>query len=132
MSWAAIIPAVATLLGEAAELWQGDKKRQAELVLEQLKNAQAQLMGQLDINRVEAAHQSVFVSGWRPAIGWVIACVLAAEFLVRPILTWFGLLLGWQLPPMPSMVSDAMWELMFGMLGLSGMRSWEKTRGVAR
>lgn len=132
MSFAALIPAVATLLGEAAELWNGDKKRQAELVLEQLKNAQAQLMGQLDINKQEAAHQSVFVSGWRPAIGWTIATVLACEFVLRPMLTWFALLFGWNLPPMPSMVSDAMWELMFGMLGLSGMRSWEKTKGVAR
>lgn len=132
MSWTALIPAVTSLLGEAAELWQGDKKRQAELVLEQLRNSQAQLMGQLEINRVEAAHSSVFVAGWRPFIGWCCGLGVAYSFFFRPVLTWTLAMWHPSYPPLPALDNGELFAMISGLLGLGGMRSFEKTKGVAR
>lgn len=132
MSWAALIPAVTSLLGEAAELWQGDKKRQAELVLEQLRNSQAQLMGQLEINKQEAAHRSVFVAGWRPFIGWCCGLGVLYSFFLRPLLTWVLLVIDAGLPALPELDGEELAAMISGLLGLGGLRSWEKTRGVTR
>lgn len=132
MSWTALIGSASSILATVLEGLDGDKKRQAELALKQLEAAQAEAQAQLAVNQAEAQHSSVFVSGWRPAIGWTIAAVIAVEFVVRPLATWLALAFGWNLPELPSMVDDALWELMAGMLGLSGLRSWEKTRRVAR
>lgn len=132
MSWTALIPAVTSLLGEAAELWQGDKKRQAELVLEQLRNSQAQLMGQLEINKQEAAHRSVFVAGWRPFIGWCCGLGVLYSFFLRPILSWVLLVIDAGLPALPDLDGEELAAMISGLLGLGGLRSWEKTRGVTR
>ena len=86
---------------------------------------------QREINRVEAASGSLFVAGWRPAIGWVCACALGFQYLVRPLLAWAAGVWWPQLPGLPG-IDEALWQLMFGMLGLGGLRSFEKTRGVAR
>lgn len=132
MSWTALIPAVTSLLGEAAELWQGDKKRQAELVLEQLRNSQAQLMGQLEINKQEAAHRSVFVAGWRPFIGWCCGLGVLYSFFLRPLLSWVLLVIDAGLPALPDLDGEELAAMISGLLGLGGLRSWEKTRGVTR
>lgn len=132
MSWAALIPAVTSLLGEAAELWQGDKKRQAELVLIQLQNSQAQLMGQLEINKQEAAHSSIFVAGWRPFIGWGCGLGVLYSFFLRPILSWVLLVIDAGLPALPELDGEELAAMISGLLGLGGLRTWEKAKGVAR
>lgn len=132
MSWAALIPAVTSLLGEAAELWQGDKKRQAELVLEQIRNSQAQLMGQLEINKVEAAHSSIFVAGWRPFIGWSCGLGVLYSFFLRPILTWVLLVLDASLPALPELDGTELAAMIGGLLGIGTLRTVEKTKGVAK
>lgn len=132
MSWAALIPAVTSLLGEAAQLWQGDKKRQAELVLEQIRNSQAQLMGQLEINKQEAAHSSVFVAGWRPFIGWCCGLGVLYSFFLRPVLTWVLLVIDAGLPALPELDGEELAAMISGLLGLGGLRTWEKAKGVAR
>lgn len=86
---------------------------------------------QREINRVEAASASLFVAGWRPAIGWVCACALGFQYLLRPLLIWAAGVWWPQLPGLPG-IDEALWQLMFGMLGLGGLRSFEKTRGVSR
>ena len=129
MSAAGWISAAAGLIGSALEIFDGDKKREAELLLKQVDNVQAQAMAQLEVNKVEAAHESLFVAGWRPAIGWVCALAIFSDFVLRPVLVWLS---GWYpgVPVFPSLISDNLWELMAGMLGLSGLRTFEKTRKV--
>lgn len=86
---------------------------------------------QRDINRVEAGSGSLFVAGWRPAIGWVCASALAFQYLLRPLLAW-GTAVWWpSLPALPGL-DEALWQLMFGMLGMGSLRTFEKTRGAAR
>jgi hypothetical protein len=87
--------------------------------------------GQLDVNKVEAANSNLFVSGWRPAVGWVCVGGLAYEFLVLPLLPG---LVG-MFTSTPSLVAIPMGDLMtllFGMLGIGGMRTYEKLKGIAK
>jgi Protein of unknown function (DUF3154). len=86
---------------------------------------------QSEVNKAEAANPSLFVSGWRPAIGWTCAGALFYQYVFVPlgmwILTWTGLS-----PPQPPTLDDTLWQLMFGMLGMGGLRTFEKLKGVAK
>ena len=86
---------------------------------------------QLAVNQQEAQSASVFVSGWRPAIGWVCAFALAYQYLVRPIAVWALRARGVDVPDMPGL-DEGLWQLLLGMLGLGGLRTFEKMKGAAR
>jgi len=82
-------------------------------------------VAQADVNAAEAASPNLFVSGWRPAIGWIGAGGLAYHFIARPLLIG----LGWtSLPSLDNML----FELVFSMLGFGGLRTYERIKGVAR
>ena len=96
----------------------------------QLAAAVSIVQGQLEVNKAEAGSSSRFTSGWRPAIGWVCAAALACQYIGRPMLQWGGIVFGHPLPELPG-IDDNLWQLMLGMLGLGGLRTYEKARGVA-
>jgi hypothetical protein len=100
-------------------------------LLELQQNGELAIMtSQTDINKTEASNGSVFVSGWRPAIGWVCALALAYQYLLRPLMTWGFMAAGYNFPPMVGL-DENLWQLMMGMLGLGGLRTFEKVQGVA-
>jgi hypothetical protein len=103
---------------------------QLELLKLQQSGELAQITGQLDINKAEAANPNLFVSGWRPAIGWVCALALAYQYLIRPLSGTVATIAGYTLPPLPGL-DDNLWQLMMGMLGMGGLRTFEKVQGVA-
>lgn len=121
----------------AGDLITTDKERM-EMALREKEIDQRTDLAQIGVNNTEAQHTSVFVAGWRPAIGWVGAAAMAYQFLLYPLLTWLWALAqanghlpaGMQPPPM--LDSDALWVILSGILGIAGMRSFEKTKGVAR
>lgn len=86
---------------------------------------------QLEVNKTEAAHKSLFVSGWRPAVGWVCVLGMAGNFLVIP-LTNFALALANSDVVIPLIQSSEMMPVLMGMLGLGTMRTFEKSKGVQR
>ena len=86
--------------------------------------------GQLDINKIEAANPRLLVSGWRPALGWVCVLGLAMQFVVGPFATW-GASLASKTIVFPVLDLGTLMTLLFGMLGLGGLRSYEKINGVA-
>jgi hypothetical protein len=96
-----------------------------ELLKLQQSGELAAMLAQTEINKVEAANPSVFVSGWRPAIGWVCALAMAYQYLLRPFLAAFYPVLTF-----PGL-DDNLWQLLAGMLGLGGLRTFEKLNGVA-
>ena len=96
----------------------------------QLAAAVALVQGQMDVNKAEAASPNAFTSGWRPAIGWVCGLALLFQYILRPMLMWFGVIAGHQWPSLPG-IDDNLWQLMVGLLGLGGLRTFEKTKGVA-
>ena len=94
--------------------------------------------GQIDINKVEAQHKSIFVAGWRPAIGWICAIALAYSFLLQPLVT-FLIEVSLQLGSAPgtkeaiqlsALDTGPLLRLVLAMLGLGGFRSFEKWKGV--
>lgn len=90
-------------------------------------HAQELAKGQLEVNKVEAAHQSLFVAGWRPAIGWVCALGMFGNFITIPFSNFVLALLGLEIV-IPLVPLETMMPVLMGMLGLGAMRSFEKTR----
>jgi hypothetical protein len=86
--------------------------------------------GQLEINKAEAGNASIWVSGWRPAVGWVCAGALFSQYILRPWVQWAAIISGHPIPELPG-IDDHLWELLGGMLGLGGLRTVEKIKGVA-
>lgn len=86
---------------------------------------------QIKVNQAEAAHGSVFVSGWRPAVGWICATGLAFNFIIVPLGN-FTLVLAEKGVVVPSLDLSEMMPVLLGMLGLGAYRSFEKIKGVAR
>ena len=101
-----------------------DEKRAWEAV--KAKMAQEPQLAQIELNKVEASHRTMFVAGWRPAVGWICATGLAFVFLINPVIQWVT---G---EPGPELPTDIVFELMLGMLGLGGLRTFEKYTGKTK
>jgi len=93
-------------------------------------DAQVKLMlGQVEVNKAEAEHQSIFVSGARPFIVWVCGFGMAYAAILHPLFAWIALMNG--APTPPQLDSDVLMYVLGGILGLGGYRTFEKTKGVA-
>jgi hypothetical protein len=104
-----------------------DKSEQEK---QQLAAAVMVIQGQLEINKTEAANPSVFVSGWRPAIGWVCGAACAWNWVGLPIAKTALLLAGYKLELSAAELGEMM-PILLGMLGLGGLRTIEKLNGAA-
>ena len=108
-----------------------------KLDLEQARIDQATDLAQVEVNKIEAGSSNLFVSGWRPAVGWVGVAGVAYQFLGYPLMQWiwaFGQgvdLIPKGLSPPPDLQTDQLMVLLSGLLGFGGMRSFEKSKGVA-
>lgn len=96
----------------------------AKLIELQMNGELQQIMGQLEINKAEAQSGNWFVAGWRPGAGWTCVLGLLYTFIVRPLAEGFG-------HPMPAIDTGELNALLFAMLGVAGLRSVEKVKGVA-
>lgn len=85
---------------------------------------------QIEVNKVDAASENIFKSGWRPAIGWICAIGYGYNFLLRPVLSWLSLNADWLEPP--QIDSDSLGILAATMLGNGALRTFEKYKGVHR
>lgn len=127
-----IIDAVGDLVGEV--IVDVDKKKELEFKLQELRDKSderfhEELMGQIEVNKVEAASTSVFVAGWRPFIGWIGGVGLGWTFVLSPFVEYASRLFGWK-GAMPEVDTESLMMLVLGMLGVGAMRSYEKTKGV--
>ena len=101
-----------------------DKDLREKLSLEIATMADRQMSAQIEVNKVEAAHKSLFVAGWRPAIGWICGLALLYSTIISPILgIWVTV---------PDVDTSLLTTVLMGMLGLGAMRTFEKTKGVSR
>lgn len=94
-------------------------------------HAQELAKGQMAINQVEAAHKSLLVSGWRPALGWVCVLGMFGNFITIPFSNFVLALLGINIV-IPLVPLETMMPVLMGMLGLGAMRSYEKKNAVHR
>jgi len=96
------------------------------------RHAQELAKGQLAVNQTEAAHKSLFVAGWRPFVGWTCGIALAWHFVGQPLVVFSLALSGVGTPELPSFEMESLLTVLLGMLGLGGLRTFEKTKGIAR
>lgn len=110
-----------------------DKNQAAKLAHEiatmSERHHQELMKSQLEVNKVEAAHSSIFISGWRPACGWVCVLGMAGNFMVIPFTNFILALLSIDVT-VPLIPLDTMLPVLMGMLGLGAMRTYEKKSGV--
>jgi hypothetical protein len=136
--WATLIP---TIIGPLVDKFvdripnPNERARAKEEMQRELVTAVVQVsQQQARVNEMEAQHRSIFVAGWRPFIGWVCGIGLGYHFVIQPILTW-ALMMVWRTDApaqLPGLDVATLYNLIIAMLGLGGMRMYEKLKGVSR
>lgn len=113
-----------------------DKVRQIELEMRKIVDQadaryHEELMGQIEVNKQEAAHASIFVAGWRPFIGWVGGVGLGYNFVLAPFIEFVARAQGY-VGNLPTPNSSELMTLVLSMLGVGAMRSFDKVKGTSR
>ena len=127
-----LVDPVSNVLDKVVE----DKDQKARLAHEIAtmaeRHAQELAKGQIDINKEEAKSRNIFIAGWRPFVGWTCGLALFWHFLGLPVTLfvtgWFNL----QHPPLPEFDMQSLMTVLLGMLGLGGMRTFEKFKGITK
>jgi hypothetical protein len=107
------------------------EKAQLSLILTTMQNQMAMNQGQMDANKAEAANPSVFVSGWRPFVGWVCGGACAWNWVGLPVVMFLAKVFGHPVEGISPADLTQMLPLLMGMLGMGALRTYEKTQGVA-
>lgn len=100
-----------------------DEKREAMIALAQ---------AQIDLTKEESKHRSIFVAGWRPFVGWVCAIALAYNFIIRDLMAWVILNTGEAITLPPALAMEHLMTILLGMLGLGGLRTYEKKQKITK
>jgi hypothetical protein len=114
----------------AGDLITTDKEK-AQLEIENRKLDQAMDMAQIEVNKVEAASSSLFVAGWRPYIGWGCGTAFLYSAMFEPIARFVAQVVFDYKGAFPQLDTNLTMQVLLGMLGMAGMRSYEKSKGVA-
>tara|TARA_R110000796_G_scaffold63156_1_gene145617 strand:- start:357 stop:758 length:402 start_codon:yes stop_codon:yes gene_type:complete len=130
---------LSALIGPATELagkFIQDKDQAAQLAHDLTtmadKHAQQAMLAQIEVNKAEAASGSVFKGGWRPFIGWVCGAAFAYHFVLQPFIVFVVAAAGITIPELPTFDMGSLMTVMMGMLGLGGLRSYEKKQGLTK
>lgn len=108
---------------------EAQRKAEAEFLKLAMDGELKQVLAQLEINAREAQHPSIWTSGWRPGAGWAGVAGLVYATIVHPSLAWAARIHGW--PEPPEIDNELLWVVLTGMLGIGGLRTYEKKAGVA-
>ena len=95
-------------------------------------HAQQLALAQVEVNKAEAQSGSVFKGGWRPFVGWVCGIALLYHFILSPCILFVVAFTGVEIPPIPEFDMSSLLTVLMGMLGLGGLRTFEKAKGVAK
>lgn len=126
-----IINAVKDLASEV--IVDKDKRAEIEFKLQELEDKtnerlHEESMGQIEVNKIEAASENIFVSGWRPFVGWTGGVGLAYAAVVQPLLSWFARVVCGYTGTFPALDNELLWTVLLGILGLGSMRSFDKLK----
>lgn len=120
-----------TLLDRFGPEDQGERRKaEAEFLRMAADGELKQIIAQLEINAKEASHPHIFVSGGRPLFMWIGGCGFGYATILQPLLSWLALIKGWPVPP--DVNTELLWVVITGLLGIGGMRSFEKIKHVTR
>ena len=135
MPIAALLPSLLPVVGDVLDRFfpnKEEKERAEREIAAKLTEHLAKIdLAQLEVNKAEAASRNIFVAGWRPFVGWTCGMALAYTYVVRPILV-FGLAHYGYWVDLPPLDMSTMMPVLLGMLGLGGLRSFEKYKGVSK
>jgi len=95
-------------------------------------HAQQLALAQVEVNKAEAASGSLFKGGWRPFVGWVCGIALLYHFILSPVILFVVALTGVDIPPIPQFDMGSLMTVLMGMLGLGGLRTYEKQKGITK
>ena len=113
-----------------------DKDQKAKLAHEiatmSERHAHELAKGQIEINKAEAQHRSMFVAGWRPFLGWCLSFAMAWHFVIAPFTMFICAYAGIEIPALPEFDMGSLMTVLMGMLGLGGLRTFEKYKGVTK
>ena len=113
-----------------------DKDQKAKLAHEiatmSERHAHELAKGQIEINKAEAQHRSMFVAGWRPFLGWCLSFAMAWHFVLAPFTMFICAYAGIEIPALPEFDMGSLMTVLMGMLGLGGLRTFEKYKGVTK
>jgi len=130
---------IQALIGPATELigkFVEDKDKKNELAHEIAtmaeRHAQELAKGQLAINAEEAKSRNIFIAGWRPFVGWTCGLALFVHFLAIPMADVLTAYFGYAPPSYPAFDMDTLMTVLLGMLGLGGLRTYEKHKGITK
>ena|SRR6185312_12146312 len=101
----------------------------AALLSDEFKAEAQAVLGQIDVDKQEAASNSIFVAGWRPFIGWICGAALGYQYIFAPMGTWFAALLKHPVAA-PNLDIGQLMTLLLSMLGMGVLRSYDKTQGT--
>jgi hypothetical protein len=125
------IGSIIDAVGKAADVLTTSDEERMKLALEEKRLNQAIDLAQIDVNKTEAASRSRWVAGWRPAVGWVCAASLAYVAIVEPAARFVATLAGWG-GAFPAIDTSLTLQVLLGMLGFGGLRTFEKHKGLTR
>ena len=128
-----------SLIGPATEILDKvivDKDQKAKMAHELAtmadKHAQQALLAQLEINKAEAQSGSLFKGGWRPAVGWTCALVFFYHYILQPLMTFIVAISGAEIPELPEFDMSTLLPVLGGLLGIGGLRTYEKQKGLTK
>ena len=132
----ALLPALGTLIDRLIPDRAAADKAKTEMEMQLVNAANEAALAQVEVNKIEAGHSSVFVAGWRPAIGWVCAASMALYYIPMALVgtglwVWACMQAG-VIVPRPEMGTGEIIGLVMSLLGMGTLRTSEKLRGVAR
>ena len=135
MPIAALLPSLLPVVGDVLDRFFPNKeekeKAQREIEAKLTEHLARIDLAQLEVNKQEAAHRSLFVAGWRPFIGWTCGLALFYTYLAQPVAMFVMAQTG-DLVQLPHVDISMMMPVLLGMLGLGGLRSFEKYKGVSK
>lgn len=127
-----MIPLLIPLLGTILDKIFPNAEDAAKAKLELLKLEQEGAFKQIALNQAEATNSSVFVASWRPFVGWTCGMIFAYTYLLQPLAIFIFTYLGHPVPALPQLETGEIMTVLLGMLGLGGLRTFEKIKGVTK
>jgi hypothetical protein len=131
-----MIEAILKPIESLLDKWVPDADTKAKLAHEIAtmaeRHAHELALAQIEVNKSEAESPSLFKGGWRPFIGWTCGTAFAYHFVLQPVLVFTAVMFGQPVPDLPKFEMDALMTVLFGMLGLGGLRTFEKFKGLSK
>ena len=128
----ALIGPATKLLGKFIEDKDTKNKLAHELATMAERHAQELAKSQIEVNKAEAQSRHWFVASWRPFIGWTCVIALMWHFVLSQFILFFATMFGFDLPALPEFDMGSLMTVLMGMLGLGGLRTFEKYKGMTK